>query len=412
MRTLPCVGAGRGYGAVLAERPVRRLLAASLGGRLAFSMLPLSLVLFGTAETGSTAAAGALIAAFSGTSIFAPARGRIVDRRGPPALVAFTLGCSGALLALVAAGAADAPTAVLVAVGAVAGLTVPPLGPFTRAVWGGALGARPERLRRAFALDSAGEETALVVAPLAVALIVAVAAPGAALVVAATGLLAGTTVAARSPLAGEIRRDAAALAGAGGGRMPPALWVAIAAFLGPGVALGAVNLAVPALARSAGAPARAGLLLAALGLGTATASLLTGRAGTRHAAWRPAAMQAALAAALAVAAAVSASPVAVALALAAGGAALGTLFVTLYVLVDELTPVGAHTRAFGWLVTANNGGIALGAVVAGEVVRADGGEAGLWLAAGSAAAGLPVALVLGLRRLRSDIRRPTSGPDP
>jgi hypothetical protein len=405
------VGAGRGYGAVLAERPVRRLLAASLGGRLAFSMLPLSLVLFGTAQTGSTAAAGALIAAFSGTSIFAPARGRIVDRRGPPALVAFTLGCSGALLALVAAGAADAPTAVLVAVGAVAGLTVPPLGPFTRAVWGGALGARPERLRRAFALDSAGEETALVVAPLAVALIVAVAAPGAALVVAAVGLLTGTTVAARSPLAAEIRRDAAALSGAGG-RLPPALWVAIAAFLGPGVALGAVNLAVPALARAAGAPARAGLLLAALGLGTATASLLTGRAGTRHAAWRPAAMQAALAAALAAAAAGSASPVAVALALAAGGAALGTLFVTLYVLVDALTPAGARTRAFGWLVTANNGGIALGAAVAGEVVRADGGEAGLWLAAGSAAAGLPVALALGVRRLRSDIRRPTSRPDP
>jgi MFS family permease len=404
------VGAGRGYGAVLAERPVRRLLAASLGGRLAFSMLPLALVLFATAQTGSTAAAGALIAAFSGTSIFAPARGRIVDRRGPPALVAFTLGCSGALLALVVAGAAGAPTAVLVAVGAVAGLTVPPLGPFTRAVWGGALGGRPERLRRAFALDSAGEEAALVVAPLVVALIVAVAAPGAALVVAAAGLLAGTTVVARSPLAGEIRRDAAARAG--GGRLPPALWLAIAAFLAPGIALGAINLAVPALARAAGAPARAGLVLAALALGTATASLLAGRAGTQRAVWRPAAMQAALAAAFAAAAAAATSPVGVALALAAGGAALGTLFVTLYLLVDELTPAGAHTRAFGWLVTANNGGIAIGAAVAGELVRDHGGTAGLWLAAGCALAGVPVALALGFARPGSDNHGPTPGPVP
>ncbi len=391
---------------------MRRLLAASLGGRLGFSMLPLALVLFATAQTGSTAAAGALIAAFSGTSIFAPARGRVVDRRGPRALVAFTLGCSGALLVLVAAGAAGAPTAVLVAVGAVAGLTVPPLGPFTRAVWGGALGARPERLRRAFALDSAGEEAALVVAPLVVALIVAVATPGAAVVVAATGLLAGTAAAARSPLAGEVRRDAAARAQAGRGRLPPALWLAIAAFLGPGIALGAVNLAVPALARAAGAPARAGLVLAALALGTATASLLAGRAGTQRAPWRPAAMQTALAAAFAAAAAVAASPLALALAMVAAGAALGTLFVTLYVLVDALTPAGAHTRAFGWLVAANNGGIAIGAFVAGEVVRADGGAAGLWVAAGCALAGVPVALALGLARSRSDIGHASPGTGP
>src|SRR4051794_24466378 len=142
-RTPGAVRAEGGYGAVLAERPVRRLLAASLGGRLAFSMLPLAFVLFATAQTRSAATAGALIAAFSVTSVLAPARGRIVDRRGPPALIGFALGCAGALVALVAAGAADAPAAVLVVAGGLAGLLVPPLGPFTRAAWRGALGDRP-----------------------------------------------------------------------------------------------------------------------------------------------------------------------------------------------------------------------------------------------------------------------------
>ena len=48
--------------------------------------------------------------------------------------------------------------------------------------------------------------------------------------------------------------------------------------------------------------------------------------------------------------------------------ALGALFVTVYLLVDAMTPPGAGTRTFAWLVTANNGGIALGAVVGGEVI--------------------------------------------
>ena len=75
---------------------------------------------------------------------------------------------------------------------------------------------------------------------------------------------------------------------------------------------------------------------------------------------------------------------------------------TLYLLVDELTPPGAGTRAFGWLVTANNGGLALGAAVAGEVVRAHGGAAGLWLAAGCAAARR--ARRAGARRLQVRVR--------
>src|SRR3954471_5931818 len=82
-RTPFAVRAEGGYGAVLAERPVRRLLTASLGGRLAFSMLPLGLVLLATSVSGSPATAGGLIAAFSLSSALAPLRGRVGGRRAP-----------------------------------------------------------------------------------------------------------------------------------------------------------------------------------------------------------------------------------------------------------------------------------------------------------------------------------------
>ena len=70
-----------GYGAVLSEGPVRRLLFASLCGRVAFSMLPLGFVLFAIAETGSNATAGAMVAAFAARERAGP--GARADR-GPP----------------------------------------------------------------------------------------------------------------------------------------------------------------------------------------------------------------------------------------------------------------------------------------------------------------------------------------
>jgi predicted MFS family arabinose efflux permease len=316
-------------------------------------------------------------------------------------LIGFGLACSGALVVLTLAGAANAPAAALVALGGLAGLAVPPLGPFTRAVWSGALGGEP--LRRVFALDSAGEEATLVVAPLAVALLVALASPGAALIVAAAGMLAGTAAAARSTLARRPARSSPRPSPSRV-RLPAALWLAIGALAGPGAALGAIELAVPALARAAGAPARAGLLLAALAVGTAAASLLSGRRDWSWApTWRVATTQATLAGALAVAALVSGSSLALALVLVAVGTGLGTLFVTLYLLVDELAPAGARTRAFGWLVAANNGGMGVGGAVAGQLIPGHGGATGLWIAAVCALIGIPFAFAACAARSHPDL---------
>jgi MFS family permease len=397
-----------GYGAVLAERPIRRLLFASLAGRVAFSMLPLGFVLFAAAETGSTATAGALVAAFTAASALAPVRGRIVDRHGPAALGLFALGCSAGLVGLVVVAALDAPRAVLVVVSALAGLVVPPLGPFTRAVWGLALRGRDALLRRTYAIDSAGEQAAMVVAPLLVALAVAIASPQLALIIAATGLLAGTLAAARSRLAADVAPVAAPPRAHA--RLPAALWLVIAALVPTAAALGAVDVAVPAAARERGSLTSAGLLLAALAAGTVAGSLLAGRgAGRGRLERRVIVLQLAMAAGLALAAAVSGRLGLLGAVLVLPGAALGALFATLYVLVDKQAPPGTGTRTFAWLVTANNGGIAAGAAGAGALSEAASPETGLWFAAICAATGAVPAAAAALMSARGPNGRQTAG---
>ncbi len=397
-----------GYRAVLAERPIRRLLFASLSGRVAFSMLPLGLVLYAAAETGSTATAGVLVAAFAATSALAPARGRVVDRHGPPALVGFSLACAAAVLALVAAAGLGAPRAVLVLLAGLAGLFAPPLGPFTRSVWGLALREREPRLQRVYALDSAGEESALIVSPLAVALVIGLASARAALVVAAVALLAGTIAAARSRLAADLAPTAASPRGRAP-RLPRSLWLVFASLVPTAAALGAIDVAVPAAAREQGSATTAGVLLAAMAVGTVTGSLWSGRREWRWApGYRVIVLQVLMALGVALSAAVATELWLLGAALVVPGAVLGALFMSLYMLVDRLAPEGSGTRTFAWLVTANNGGLAIGAAVAGAVSEGAGPEFGLWFGAACALGGVVPATVAAVMSAREPERRPVT----
>src|SRR4051794_4294318 len=163
-------------------------------------MLPLGLIFL----AGSAGKAGALIAALSLTSALAPARGRGVDRHGARALTAVAPARAVSAWGLVAARAADAPRAALAALSGLVGLLAPPLGPFTRAAYGRTLRERGDLLQRTFGLDSAGEEAAVVFAPLLVALFAGLLSAEVALAIAAAALLAGTAGAGpRAPRPGS-----------------------------------------------------------------------------------------------------------------------------------------------------------------------------------------------------------------
>jgi MFS family permease len=383
------------YGALLRDRGLRRLLAGSQAGRLGTSMLPLSLVLFGTQAAGSPGAGGAALAGFLITGAFHPARARLVDRGGGRAMARFVVAFAALLAAVAALGSVVSAPAPLIVAAAIAGAFAPPLGPYTRAALGATLRGRPDDLQRAYALDSAAEEASLVLGPLLVGGIAAVWTDAAALLLAAGLVLAGGLATARSSPAHAITRraDAAAEPSA---PMPRRAWAVIACLGTVGVALGAIDVGVPAITRAAGVPAAAGILLAAMAVGTALAGLLAGLRSWRHPPlMRIALLLPPLALALAACALVH-QLAALAVLLAVPGAIVGIILVSAYVALDELAPPGAATRTFAWLITANNGGLALGAALAG-VIADSSPHAALWVA--------PVAAVPGCALAAASVRR-------
>ncbi len=206
-------------------------------------------------------------------------------------------------------------------------------------------------------------------------------------------MLVGTVAASRSRLAASIAPPLVGRARAPA-RLPGALWVVMLALLGTASALGAIDVAVPAAARENGSVTAAGVLLAMMAVGTVAGSLL---AGGRTWDWSPQrrviALQLVMAAGIAAAALTVAWTGLLGLVLLLPGATLGVLFTTLYLLVDRLSPEGARTQTFAWLVTANNGGIGVGAAVGGALSEASGAAAGLWFAAICALAGAIPAVV-------------------
>lgn len=129
-----------------------------------------------------------------------------------------------------------------------------------------------------------------------------------------------------------------------------------------------------------------------MAVGTVAGSLLAGRLIFGSPQRRVLAAQAVLAGGLAAATLFATHLVLLGVVLMLPGVALGALFASLYLLVGRLAPTGSGTRTFAWLVTANNGGLALGAAAAGALGEASGAVAGFWLAAACALAGIIPAL--------------------
>jgi hypothetical protein len=375
------------YRLVWRDRRVLAFLGATVGGRLCFSMLPLGIVLFSRDVSGSIAVAGAATGAFGLTSaVLSPARGHLVDRLGWRGLVVLSVAFGAALAAYLAAGLAVESSAAVIALAGAAGAFAPPIGAAARDVWGAAFRERESERHALYAADTTLEEGMLVAGPLLVGGIVALASSEAAVAAAAVGVVLGGAVSALTTLGRTMGAQRDAEVGGIRAGVSGRLLILVASLAGPALALGCLEVAVPAFAGEHGSIAWAGPLLAVVSAGSMVGGVWYGTRPQRSREQRYLAAVCLFAFLLLPPIIATSLPV-MAILLLLPGLVLGPLFILLYELVDRAAAAGHRTGAFSLVVAVNNGSVGLGAAAAGVLVAALDPSAGFALASATAAVG-------------------------
>jgi MFS family permease len=315
---------------------------------------------------GSLALAGAVVGAVSiAGGLARPVQGRFIDRRGARGLMAATgIVHPAAVIAIVALSDAHPPGAALVALGVVAGASLPPVSTVMRVAWGAASGGGDRT--SAYSLVYLTQEVAILTGPLLLSAVIAASDASAALVTVACVACVGTlgfTVSLAPGLdrgAPPREREGTLLRAAGMRALLPAAGLV-------GAVIGAVEVGVPTFAAEHQAPAASGLLVAVLSIGGIVGAALYG--GRR---WQlaPAGRLLMFLAALTVATALTIlapSLIVLGVMLALVGLPLNPSLTTISLLVDWHVSASSAAEAFGWLSTGIAGGAGVSSALAGAV---------------------------------------------
>ena len=379
-----------GFRSVLAVPRVRGLALSSLLARLPKGMMPLTLVLLVSRQTGSYAVAGTVTALFSlGDAVTAPWQGRLVDRFGyARVLVPIAVVHVGATIGLVTTRSAAA----LCVLAVVAGLGVPPVSGAMKALLAELV--PEERMPAAFAMEALLQQSFFLVGPVLATSLIALAGPAPAAVSAALLVAAGTFwfVIAAGPVRGSRRGRA----GRGALRIP-AVRVLCTTTLLQSLTYGVLPIALAAAATRAGAPTAAGIVQATLTMGGVIGSVFH-RPARYH---RLLTMFACCLLPLPLFATVSSAAGLVGLGFTLTGTGLlaTPLATSAYLLIQQSTPLGNRTEAFAWQSTGLAIGTALGSSIGGVLV--DRGGPVLAFALPPLAVGLAATLMVVVRRVPS-----------
>jgi MFS family permease len=370
----------------------RLLLSAAVQGTAFVAAMPLALILFVRAETSSFAIAGAVVAAQAvSVALTAPLGGRLVDRHGPLLVFApmSALG-SAAIVGLILAGRAGAGAVALVALGALIGVGIPPLGAALRAIWPQLVEA--DLRTSVYALHAVVVELTYLFGPAVAGVVAATTSPAVGLALLAVLGPAGTVIFLSSPTA-RARRAVAGEAPQASAIRHAGIRTLLTVTILLGIAFGSLDVAAPAFSAHYGEASAAGIPLTVL----AAASIVGGSIyGARR--WRSSARQRYLVLLFALTLALAAtglnwSFLAFVIFLAFVGLLVSPLTVTLFDLIERVRADGVTVESGTWITTSYTVGIAAGSGVAGIAAQQGGARAALWPAVLAAAAGAWVATV-------------------
>lgn len=393
----------------------RYVLVAFLA-RLPLAMSQLGTLLLVAGATGSYGtgglAAGALAVA---NAVGAPFAGALADRIGQRHVVlAQALSGAVALTALVALVHAEAPDAAVLGVAALAGLTMPQVGPLARVRWRPiTAGAGPDQRRLvdvAYSYEGAADEASFALGPALVGLGVVAISPGGALLLAA-GLLAVFGTAFGLHRTARSRGTAGAVVEPGRLLTPTLVVLALAQLL-IGSLFGATQTGTTVLATEAGQPGVAGLVHAVLGVGSAVAGIATAFVPDRVPLERRILVAATALVALSLPLlAVDALPTLVVV-VALLGCAVAPFMIGVFTLAERVVAPTRVATAMTVLASATGLGYAAGSGTAGRLADQHGYTAAFAVTVTAMALAL-VLVATSQRRLAAAVAtRPSGEPDP
>ena len=386
----------RRYGEILRVPGVTPLLLATLVVRLPLAINGLAVLLFVRGATGSFAVAGAAAGAVSlGLGLGTPLQGRLIDRFGLRLLLPIAMAHAAAIALLVSLGELGASGGALVAGGLVVGLAFPPAAVVLRALWPTLLRDRPDLIAPAYVLDSVLVQAIFVTGPLVTAILTALLSPVAALAVSAVAMVAGTAAFLLVLPAELARAPAAPPEDWLGALRSPGIRTIVLATLPVGIALGAMQVGLPAFSDQEGRPELAGVLLAVWSATSVVGGLVYGTLVRRSPLVSVHLRITALLPITFLPPLAATSPALMALLVVPAGTLVAPFIATRNELAREVAPRGAETESLSWPITALTGGISLGAALAGVLADHRGWQAGLAVAALAAGGG---AAVIALRR--------------
>ncbi|WP_327661016.1 MULTISPECIES: MFS transporter [unclassified Streptomyces] len=393
----------------------RRVLAAtgrplpvvSFLGRLPVAVIQFGSVLLVTRTSGSLATGGVVACALAlGQVAMGPFVGRLADRRGQrPVVLVLALLNGLAIAAYTLAALAGLPTPALIALGVLAGATVPGIGPLARAR-GVALVRREggdERVVNAvLSLESTMDELSFVLGPALIGIASVVAHPAYAFGAAALLVAVCGTAFALHPTATAVPPAPAGTrprARAERPRLPRQVHVVRVGLVLLGILLGGCGAGITALTQELGHGDQAGLVYAAMGVMSAVVGLSMAAVPARftlRARWRVATAAAAL---LSLPLLVTHSMALLYVAVTVFGALFAPNLITGFGLTEQAVPRERLGEGMTAAVSAFVGGQAVTLAVAGRLAQAHGAAAAF--AVGSLAAGLAFLVALRVRPLQA-----------
>jgi MFS family permease len=355
--------------AVLRLPGVRSLFAFSCIGRLPMGALGLLMILVTHDRTDSFASGGLVAASYTIALGFSnPALARWVDRAGQTIVLRSGAVVSSAAMATFALLPESAGVGILMACAAVAGAAQPPVGACMRSLWP-VLTSDADLRHAAYSLEGAAGEIIYILGPVAIVGGIGAWSLHAALLACALAVLVGDLLFSLHPVSRGWRPPEHAERHLLGALRGPGVRVLIAAFALCGLAVGAVEVAVPALLEPLGREKLTGLLLGLWGVGSLLTALLVARAGAASDPPRRLSVLLVAWGAAHAALALATGPVSLGVLLLVAGASISPVMVYANGMLDHLAPAGTLAEAFTWTTTGLTAGIASGAALAGVLVE-------------------------------------------